>query len=163
MASFIRLISSDGQTLVDTLPAEVSAKLAIDEQLILRAEDSPSLQATKIEALGDIASSRHDLSAPGAGAERLDRSWVFRSMRALVEQFSRLSNFEIAFLYDGKVVASTAALEHANLTFASSAKRSVRATPNPKVNGKSFLGSTVPFPEDFDGTNLDRDVDVTRT
>ena len=74
-ASFIRLISSDGQTIIDTLPAEASAKLVIDEELIVRAEDSPSLQATKIEALGDIASPRHDLSAASAGAERLDCSW----------------------------------------------------------------------------------------
>ncbi len=52
IASFVRLVSSDGQTLIDTLPPEVSKKLSIDEEMIIRAEDSASLQATKIEALG---------------------------------------------------------------------------------------------------------------
>ena len=53
LASFIRLISSDGRTIADTLSAEASAKLAIDERLVFRAEESPGLQATTIEALGD--------------------------------------------------------------------------------------------------------------
>ena len=150
IASFVRLISSDGQTLIDTLPAEVSKKLSIDEEMIVRAEDSPTLRATKIEALGE---SLHLVMIYPLLAPELS-VWIgvgFPLDRALVEQFSRLSNFEIAFLYDDSVVASTAAIEHADLKFASSGKTATDALQIAKVNGKPFLGSTVPFPEDFDG------------
>jgi adenylate cyclase len=150
IASFVRLVSSDGQTLIDTLPPEISEKLSIDEELIVRAEDSPSLQATKIEALGE---SLHLVMIYPLLAPELS-VWIgvgFPLDRALVEQFSRLSNFEIAFLYDGRVVASTAAIEHADLKFPSSGKNATSPLQIVKVNGKPFLGSTVPFPEDFEG------------
>ena len=149
IASFVKLVSSDGETLIDTLPPEVSGKLSIDEETIVRAEDSPSFQATKIEVLGE---SLHLVMIYPLLAPELS-VWIgvgFPLDRALVEQFSRLSNFEIAFLYDGKVVASTAALEHVDLKFAAGGKNTA-AVQTVKVNGKPFLGSTVPFPEDFDG------------
>jgi Double sensory domain of two-component sensor kinase len=116
ISSFVRLVSSDGQTLIDTLAPDVSEQLSIDEETIFRAEDSPSLQATKIEALGE---SLHLVMIYPLLAPELS-VWIgvgFPLDRALVEQFSRLSNFEIAFLYDGRVVACTAALEHADLKF----------------------------------------------
>jgi adenylate cyclase len=149
IASFVKLVSSDGQTLIDTLPPELSDKLSIDEETIIRAEDSPSLQATKIEALGE---SLHLVMIYPLLAPELS-VWIavgFPLDRALVEQFSQLSNFEIAFLYDGKVVASTAALEHADAKFPSPGKNTTGAIQIVKVNGKPFLGSTVPFPEDFE-------------
>lgn len=149
IASFVKLVSSDGETLIDTLRPEVSEKLSIDEEMIFRAEDSPGLQATKIEAQGEALHlvMIYPLLAPELSV------WIgvgFPLDRALVEQFSRLSNFEIAFLYDGKVVASTAALEHVDLKFAAGGE-GMAAVQSVKVNGKPFLGSTVPFPEDFDG------------
>jgi adenylate cyclase len=150
IASFVRLISSDGQTLIDTLPTEGSKKLSIDEEMIVRAEDSPTLQATKIEALGE---SLHLVMIYPLLAPELS-VWIgvgFPLDQALVEQFSRLSNFEIAFLYDDNVVASTAAIEQTDLKFASSGNNATDALRIVKVNGKPFLGSTVPFPEDFDG------------
>jgi adenylate cyclase len=150
ISSFVRLVSSDGQTLIDTLAPDVSEQLSIDEETIVRAEDSPSLQATKIEALGE---SLHLVMIYPLLAPELS-VWIgvgFPLDRALVEQFSRLSNFEIAFLYDGRVVACTAALEHADLKFPSGGKKTAGAIQTIKVNGKPFLGSTVPFPEDFDG------------
>ena len=150
IASFVRLVSSDGQTLIDTLPPEISKKLSIDEEMIVRAEDSPSLQATKIEALGE---SVHLVMIYPLLAPELSL-WIgvgFPLDRALVEQFSRLSNFEIAFLYDGRVVASTAAIEHADLKSPSSGKNATSPLQIVKVSGKPFLGSTVPFPEDFEG------------
>ena len=122
IASFVKLVSSDGETLIDTLPPEVSGKLSIDEETIVRAEDSPSFQATKIEVLGE---SLHLVMIYPLLAPELS-VWIgvgFPLDRALVEQFSRLSNFEIAFLYDGKVVASTAALEHVDLKFAVQRKK----------------------------------------
>ena len=149
MASFIRLVSSDGKTLIDTLPDEISAKFVVDEQMILRAEDSPTLQATKIESW---SKSLHLVMIYPLLAPELT-VWTgvgFPLDRALVEEFSRLSNFEIAFLYDGTVVASTPALEHANLTFPASSEKTASAQ-NLKVNGQPFLGLTVPFPEDVDG------------
>ena len=150
IASFVRLVSSDGQTLIDTLTPELSEKLSIDEEMIVRAEDSPSLQATKIEALGESLHlvMTYPLLAPELSV------WIavgFPLDRGLVEQFSRLSNFEIAFLHDGQVVASTAALEHADQQFPSSDQNTTGGLQTIKVNGKPYLGSTVPFPEDFDG------------
>jgi adenylate cyclase len=150
IASFVRLVSSDGQTLIDTLTPELSKKLSIDEEMIFRAEDSPSLQATKIEELGESLHlvMTYPLLAPELSV------WIavgFPLDRALVEQFSRLSNFEIAFLYDSKVVASTAALEHADLQFPSSGQNTTGGLQTIKMQGKPYLGSTVPFPEDFDG------------
>ena len=150
IASFVRLVSSDGQTLIGTLPPEVSKKLSIDEEMIVRAEDSPSLQATKIEALGE---SLHLVMIYPLLAPELS-VWIgvgFPLDRHLVEQFSRLSNFEIAFLHDDRVVASTAGIEHADLKFPSSGKNPTGAIQIVKINGKPFLGSRVPFPEDFDG------------
>ena len=44
IASFIRLISPDGQTIMDTLPPAESSRLAIGEALILRAERFPAFR-----------------------------------------------------------------------------------------------------------------------
>ncbi len=150
IASFVRLVSSDGQALIDTLAADASEKLTIDEEMIIRAEDSPSLQATKIEALGE---SLHLVMIYPLLVPELS-VWIgvgFPLDRALAEQFGRLSNFEIAFLYDRRVVVSTAALEHADLKFPSGGRKMAGAIQTIKVNGEAFLGSTVPFPEDFEG------------
>ncbi len=150
IASFVRLVSSDGQTLIDTLAPEISKKLSIDEATIIRAEDSPSLHATKIDRLG--ASLHLVMIYPLLTPEM--SVWIgvgFPLDRALVEEFSRLSNFEIAFLYDDSVIASTAALEDADLKFPSGGRTTPGALQTGKVNGKPFIGSTVPFPEDFDG------------
>ena len=149
LASFIRLISSDGQTIADTLPAEASAKLTVDEQVVLRAEEAPGLQATTVETLGGTLHLIvvYPLLAPEPSV------WIavgFPLDAALVAEFSRLSGFEIAFVYNGKVVVCSPGLERAKLTFASGA-----APPSElqtlDINGRSFLGLTVPFPEDFDG------------
>jgi adenylate cyclase len=150
LASFIRLISSDGQTIADTLPAEASAKLAIDEQLVLRAEETPGLQATTIETLGDTLhlSVVYPLLAPEPSV------WIvvgFPLDAALVAEFRRLSGFEIAFVYNGKVVVCSPDLERAKLTFASSPATPSSELQTLDINGRSFLGLTVPFPEDFDG------------
>jgi len=164
IASFIRLISSAGETIADTLPPGESAKLVIDEQLILRAEDTPNSQAAQIESLG--ASLHlvviHPLLTPEPSV------WIavgFPLDAALVAEFSRLSNFEIAFLYNGKVVACTPALEHADLVFATTLTDAESALQTLNVNGRPFLGLTVPFPEDFDGktsiamlTSLEREM-----
>jgi adenylate cyclase len=144
LASFIRLISADGRTLADSLSAEASAKLAIDEQLVLRAEETPGLQATKIETLGDAL---HIVMVyPLLVAE--PSVWIavgFPLDAALAAEFSRLSGFEIAFLHNGKVAASTPALEHAELAFASASELQTLS-----IHGVPFLGLTVPFPEDLD-------------
>jgi len=146
-ASFIRLISSDGRTIADTLPAEASAKLVIDEKLVLRAEDSPRLQATKIETLGDTLHLIviYPLLAPEPSV------WIavgFPLDAALVAEFRRLSGFEIAFLHNGKVAVCTPALEHASLAFTPD---SAGALQTIDINGRPFLGLAVPFPEDLDG------------
>ena len=150
LASFIRLISSDGQTIADTLPAEASAKLTVDEQLVFRAEETPGLQATTVETLGDTLHLIvvYPLLAPEPSV------WIvvgFPLDAALVAEFRRLSGFEIAFVYNGKVVVCSPDLDRAKLTFAS-----LQATPPSElqtldIDGRSFLGLTVPFPEDFDG------------
>ena len=127
LASFIRLIASDGTTIADTLPAEASSRLVIDEELVARAEDSPDLQATKIDALGDTLHlvMVYPLLAPEPSV------WIavgFALDAALVEEFHRLSGFEIAFLHQGKIVASTPALDRAELAFpASISEQSSRA------------------------------------
>ena len=125
LASFIRLISSDGQTIADTLPAEASAKLTVDEQVVLRAEETPGLQATTVETLGGTLHLIvvYPLLAPEPSV------WIavgFPLDAALVAEFSRLSGFEIAFVYNGKVVVCSPGLERAKLTFASG-QRSLRA------------------------------------
>lgn len=150
IASFVRIVSSDGATLADTLPAESSSRLVVDEQLILRAEETPNLQATKIASLGE---SLHLVMVYPLLTPELS-VWIavgFPLDEALVQEFSRLSNFEIAFLYDGKVVACTPALSRANLAFASGGKNGLRALQTLEIKGRPFLGLTVPFPEDFDG------------
>ena len=114
IASFVRLISSDGQTLVDTL-APRFPKLSIDEEMIVRAEDSPSLQATKIEALGESLHPRDDLSAACARAERLDWRWFSAGSRlGRGVQSSEQLRDRVPLRWQVSS-ASTAALEHADL------------------------------------------------
>ncbi|MET0252782.1 MAG: adenylate/guanylate cyclase domain-containing protein [Terrimicrobiaceae bacterium] len=150
LASFIRLISSDGQTIADTLPAEASAKLTVDEQLVFRAEETPGLQATTVETLGDTLHLIvvYPLLAPEPSV------WIavgFALDAALVAEFRRLSGFEIAFVYNGKVVVCSPDLERAKLTLASSPATPPSELQTLDIDGRSFLGLTVPFPEDFDG------------
>jgi adenylate cyclase len=148
VASFIRLVSSEGKAIADTLPPQLSGKLNIGEQLILRAEESPQLQGTKIETLGDTLHlvMIYPLLAPEPTV------WIavgFALDAALVEEFSRLSGFEIAFMHESKVFASTPALEHADLAFSPKSPASLQRFD---VGGKSFLGHAVPFPGDLDGS-----------
>ena len=148
LASFIRLIASDGRTIADTLSAEASSQLVIDEELVARAEDSPDLQATKIEALGDTLHlvMVYPLLTPEPSV------WIavgFALDAALVEEFHRLSGFEIAFLHQGKIVASTPALERTELAFPANSPNNLQEL---NINGRSFLGLAVPFPETFNGS-----------
>jgi len=164
IASFIRLVSSEGETIADTLPAEESARLAIDDQLILRAEETPGFQAAQIESLDDALHLVviHPLLMTEPSV------WIavgFPLDAALVAEFRRLSDFEIAFLYRGKVVASTPTLEHAELTFSNATGNASSGLQTLDVKGRPFLGLTVPFPEDVDGktsiamlTSLDREM-----
>ena len=71
--------------------------------------------------------------------------------RALVEQFSRLSNFEIAFLYDGTCRRKHGGYRACRPEVSVQWQKCDRPLQTVKVNGKPFLGSTVPFPEDFEG------------
>jgi adenylate cyclase len=149
LASFIRLISADGQTLADSLPAEASAKLAIDEELLLHAEETPGLQATKVETLGDTLHIVvvYPLLVPEPSV------WIavgFPLDAALAAEFSRLSGFEIAFLHNGKVAACTPALEHAELAFAPTTDSPGSELQTFSIHGTPFLGLTVPFPEALD-------------
>ncbi|MGB9276247.1 MAG: adenylate/guanylate cyclase domain-containing protein [Terrimicrobiaceae bacterium] len=150
LASFIRLISADGRTLADSLPAEASAKLAIDESLILHAEETPGLQATQVEKLGDALHMVvvYPLLAPEPSV------WIavgFPLDAALAEEFRRLSGFEIAFLHDGKVAACTPVLKHAEIDFALASDSPARELQTLDIHGTPYLGLTVPFPEDIDG------------
>lgn len=116
IASFIRLISSEAKTIADTLPADVSEKLVIDEELVLRAEDSPAAQAAKVLALGDALHlvMISPLLAPEPSV------WIavgFPLDDALAEEFRRLSGFEIAFIHDDRIAASTPALRSVDLAF----------------------------------------------
>ncbi|HEY5768941.1 MAG TPA: adenylate/guanylate cyclase domain-containing protein [Terrimicrobium sp.] len=149
LASFIRLISSDGRTIADTLSAEASAKLVVDERLVFRAEETPGLQATTIEALGDTLQlvMVYPLLAPEPSV------WIvvgFPLDAALAAEFSRLSGFEIAFVHRGKVVVCTPDLERAKPTLASNSTIPSGELQTLDLDGRSFLGLTVPFPEDFD-------------
>ncbi|HEY5953947.1 MAG TPA: adenylate/guanylate cyclase domain-containing protein [Terrimicrobiaceae bacterium] len=150
VASFIRLVSSEGQTIADTLPPAESAKLVMSEQLIIRAEETPGLQAARIETLGDTLHLVvvHPLLMPEPSV------WIavgFPLDAPLAAEFRRLSDFEIAFLYDGRVIASTPPLAQANLRFSPPEPKVTSALQTLDVKGKPFLGLTVPFPEDFDG------------
>jgi adenylate cyclase len=150
IASFIRLISPEGQTIVDTLPDEDSARLVIGEELILRAEETPGFQEAQIEQVGE---SLHLVVIRPLLIPELS-VWMavgFSLDAALVQEFRRLSNFEIAFLYDGKVAVSTLALERAGLPISSASARTSSGLQTFDVQGKSYLGLTVPFPEDFEG------------
>ena len=164
IASFIRLISSEGETIVDTLPERDSARLVIGEQIILRAEETPGFQAAQIESVGESLHLVviHPLLMPELSV------WIavgFPLDAALADEFRRLSDFEIAFLYDGKVVVSTLKLERATLPFSSTRGKTWSGLQTLDVKGKPFLGLTVPFPEDFDGrtsiamlTSLEREM-----
>ena len=151
LASFIRLISSDGRTIADTLPAEASAKLAIDEQLVLHAEETPGLQATTVETLGDTLHlvMVYPLLAPEPSV------WIavgFPLDADLVAEFSHLSGFEIAFVHNGKVAVCTPALGHTNLALADNSNMHASELQTLDIKERPFLGLTVPFPEDFGGS-----------
>jgi len=151
LASFIRLISSDGRTIADTLSAEASAKLAIDEQLVLHAEETPGLQATTVETLGDTLHlvMVYPLLAPEPSV------WIavgFPLDADLVAEFSRLSGFEIAFVRNGKVAVCTPALGHTNLALADNSNMHASELQTLDLKERPFLGLTVPFPEDFGGS-----------
>ncbi|HEU4679570.1 MAG TPA: adenylate/guanylate cyclase domain-containing protein [Terrimicrobiaceae bacterium] len=151
IASFIRLISLDGQTIVDTLPPEESSRLVIGEALILRAEETPGFQAAQIETLGDSLHLVviHPLLIPELSV------WIavgFPLDANLAEEFRRLSDFEIAFLHDGKAVVSTLPLEKGTAPpFSKRKGRALRGLQTFEIKGRPYLGLTVPFPEDFDG------------
>lgn len=151
IASFIRLISLDGQTIVDTLPPEESSRLIIGEALILRAEETPDFQAAQIETLGDSLHLVviHPLLIPELSV------WIavgFPLDTNLAEEFRRLSDFEIAFLHDGKAVVSTLPLEQGMAPpFSKRKGRALRGLQTFEIKGRPYLGLTVPFPEDFDG------------
>ena len=147
IASFIRLISSEAKTIADTLPADLSAKVVIDEELVLRAEDSPAAQAAKVLALGDALHlvMISPLLAPEPSV------WIavgFPLDDALAEEFRRLSGFEIAFIHDDRIAASTPALGSVDLAFPPGSNSSLQTL---SVGGRLFLGLAVPFPGDFGG------------
>ncbi|HEY5954241.1 MAG TPA: adenylate/guanylate cyclase domain-containing protein [Terrimicrobiaceae bacterium] len=152
IASFIRLISLDGQTIVDTLPPGESSRLVIGEALILRAEEIPGFQAAQIETLGDSLHLVviHPLLIPELSV------WIavgFPLDTRLAEEFRRLSDFEIAFLHDGKAVVSTLPLEKGMASpFSKKKERTLRGPHTFEIKGRPYLGLAVPFPEDFDGT-----------
>ena len=150
IASFVRLISSEGETIVDTLPDQDSARLVIEEELIIRAEEAPGFQAAQIEPVGE---SLHLVVIRPLLVPELS-VWMavgFSLDAALVQEFRRLSDFEIAFLYDGKAAVSTLALEGVRLAFSSTSAKTSSGLQTLDVLGQPYLGLTVPFPEDFDG------------
>lgn len=145
-ASFLLLISMEGEKLADTLP-ENTPPFSLDASLIRAADYSPNLEATGVVKLGD---SLHfvvlrSLMMPDP------RAWIaigFPLDAALATELRELTHLEIAFVHHTDVVATTPALERKDWFSKSLVQPSLQTI---SVGGSLFSGRATAFPGDVIG------------
>ncbi|HEY5893645.1 MAG TPA: adenylate/guanylate cyclase domain-containing protein [Chthoniobacterales bacterium] len=111
-ASFLRLISMDGEPVADTLPPDMAGDLVLDERLLQAADDSHDLEVTTVERIRDTLHLVviRPLLTPEPSA------WIavgFPLDDKLASDLGGLSDFEVGFVHKGQVVASTEPLKQA--------------------------------------------------
>jgi adenylate cyclase len=145
-ASFLVLISLEGEKLAETLP-EKSPGFFLDPKLLHAAEESPDLEATGVTRIGE---SLHfvvlrPLLMPNP------RAWIaigFPLNRALAEELGQLTHLEIAFEEKGRIAASTPALTSSGWFSSSLIQPHLQKV---SIGGRTFFGRATAFPGDVVG------------
>lgn len=150
-ASFLRLISLDGEPLADTLPSNTSRDLVLDERLLRAADESNDLKVTAVEQIRDTL---HlvvilPLLMPEPSA------WIavgFPLDDALASELGQLSDFEVGFVHHGKLFASTEALKGANSAshWETEPEKEKGGLLTVMIRGKRYLGKMAQLSADYD-------------
>lgn len=149
-ASFLRLISLDGELMADTLPPHMAGDLVLDEKLLQAADDSPDLKVTTVERIRDTLHLIviQPLLMPEPSA------WIavaFPLDDTLASNLGRLSDFEVGFIHKGQVVASTEALKRADsVSYGLSRNAGKRGgLLTVLIGGKRYLGKKAQLSADY--------------
>jgi adenylate cyclase len=139
---FLSLNSTDGALLASTLPPGEPGPLP--EEALAALENSAELELTTVRFVGErlFLVSIRPVLLPDPVA------WIqvgFPVDAALAEDFSRLSGFEIAFLFQGRVVAATPALQELDPAPILAGGETVR------LGRERYLGRTTLFPNQHGG------------
>ncbi|HEY5753764.1 MAG TPA: adenylate/guanylate cyclase domain-containing protein [Chthoniobacterales bacterium] len=149
-ASFLRLISLDGELMADTLPPHMAGDLVLDEKLLQAADDSPDLKVTTVERIRDTLHLIviQPLLMPEPSA------WIavgFPLDDARAAELGELSDFEVGFIHKGQVVGSTEALKRADsISYGLSRNAGKRGDLlTVVIGGKRYLGKKAQLSADY--------------
>ena len=142
-ASFLLLVSLEGEKLADTLPSD-SAGFILDPRLLHAAEESPNLESTGVIKVGETL--QYVVICPLLMPD--PRAWIvigFQLDNSFAEELKQLTHLDIAFVQKERIAASTAALASKGWFTESLAQQQLQ---NVFIGESLFLGRATAFPGD---------------
>lgn len=145
-ASFLLLVSLEGEKLADTLPKN-SSEFFFDPAFIHAAEESRDLESTGVIKLGKTL--QYVVLCPLKMPDL--RAWIaigFPLDNSLAEELKQLTHLEIAFVQKEQITASTAALASQGQFSQSITQQNLQEV---FIKESLFLGKATAFPGDAIG------------